>query len=223
MENTAGWIICGSRTEEFLPDCAPDIGFWDALSAAKDSFGVMSLYVLKDNGIKCDFVTIALPSPASRTILSGSQGLYQWSAISSASPFTTGTWCLIFAISFWKFETRLKEWNFWRPLSSWRLHHRSYEKEEEESDPPLLSVSRPSCPLRSDFNTFSFYNPLSHSNFQSGFGHKNDTALSKVLKRSFLAKSRHVLKISPHSLPIFDCIYTAFSFVKWRILMVPSP
>lgn len=87
----------------------------------------------------------------------------------------------------------------------------------------LLSVSRPSCPLRSDFNTFSFYNPLSHSYFQSGFGHKNDTALSKVLKRSFLAKSRHVLKISPHSLPIFDCIYTAFSFVKWRILMVPSP
>lgn len=104
--------------------------------------------------IKCDFLTAALPPfllPLSKTILSGSGDLYQWSAISSASPFIMETWCLIFAISFLKLETKTKEWNFWRPLSSWRLHHRMYEKEKDQT--PFFSI-HPCCPLRSDLNTF---------------------------------------------------------------------
>lgn len=123
-----------------MPGCTLDIAWFGGgvVLVAKDSSGVMPLCVLKDNGIKGHFVTPLPPSPTSGTVLSGSQDLYQCCAISSASPFAMEMWCLIFATSFWKFETRSKERNFWRPLSSWRLHHRLHEKEEEESDTLLL-------------------------------------------------------------------------------------
>lgn len=123
-----------------MPDYTLDIACFGsgALLVAKDSFGVMPL-CLEDNGIEYNFVTPVPPSPLPGTALSGSQDLYQWSAISSTSPFTMETWCLILVMSFWKFETRLKEWNFWIPLSSRRLHHRWYEKEEDESDTLFLS------------------------------------------------------------------------------------
>lgn len=71
-----------------------------------------------------------------------SAGSYQWSAISSASPFTTETWCLIFDMSFWKFEATIKEWNFWRPRSSWRLWSRVEEGESSQTHRPPPSATR---------------------------------------------------------------------------------
>lgn len=73
-------------------------------------------------------------SPGDRVVWSA--GSYQWSAISSASPFTTETWCLIFDMSFWKFEATIKEWNFWRPRSSWRLWSRVEENSQTHRPPP---------------------------------------------------------------------------------------
>lgn len=123
-------------------------------------------------------------------MLSGSRDLYQWLAISSASPFTMVASCLIFAISFLKFEVMTKDWSIRWALSSWRLYHRLYEKEEE--DQTLFSFIHPSCPLRSDLNTVFFMKSSALSDtlqFATWLRPQEDMTLSKVLKCSFLAES----------------------------------
>lgn len=124
-------------------------------------------------------------------------------------------WCLIFAISFSKFETMLKEWNFWRTLSSWRLHHTLYEKEERDQTPVFFT--HPGCPLRSDLNTLFFMKSSAFSDtlqFTMWLRPQGDATLSKVLKCSLLAKSSHFLSAFFLYLLLL-IVFTQFS--NWKI------